>query len=654
MKSPKLMFPQVQALLAAGKPNAIADHWAISPRIACRELIQNSLDAYAAKAKKLRGGGEHCKVLFKTAELSSSEIPEFPKYREILKKAQYTWKNTPTLKKYLSTIDAYARQDKVEVLYVIDNGKGFDQSALKAVLREGTPEKVNGSSGSFGVGHLTTFGLSGLQYIFYLGKCEDGSMNAAGHAILASHENKNGESYSEHGFYCIASSPPTFCNKKNIPKFLLREAKNIKASGSIVAVLGFKGFGEKNNEYKEKKGELSELIREAVAENFAIAICTKNLEVKIQEVEIINQASLTTLRQRAKPDIEKSKQPIKQIVTMLRRVARSNTGRSKQSKDAQLTLDAIETHFSSDAEGNLPGDFQDCYIKMRKKALIHNISIWRNGMLITRKHAGLSKGIFDGKKPLNAVVYLSGEKSPRKAHDLVKNAETPKHDRIKEKRLSTKEEKKNLQKLLDEIRKWIFEHAEDSGGDSAYLENEMMIDAGSAWVIRNASPTSWEDDDTGDDGGVNEPDSEGEGNQNGEGEGNEKPGRGARGKRAVTTKNNVPVPMQGRQIGERNYRLLIVPDQDMDEAILEILIDNGQDVSCTGTMKNKDIMVVATTLFSDFKELKCNKRIDGKVLLKNVRKQKRFTLDLEFNKPFPKDISLDCRLGKLQKQVLTK
>lgn len=51
--APRLIFPP--ASTKVGRPYSIADHWEVSPRVACRELIQNSLDAYAASPS--RGGG---------------------------------------------------------------------------------------------------------------------------------------------------------------------------------------------------------------------------------------------------------------------------------------------------------------------------------------------------------------------------------------------------------------------------------------------------------------------------------------------------------------------------------------------------------------------------------------------------------------------
>ncbi len=621
--APKLIFPP--ASTKVGRPYSIADHWEVSPRVACRELIQNSLDAYAASLTK--GGGGWCRVVFKTARLDASDIPEFSRYREVLGRARRSWADNPSVSDYLSSIGEHARDDNVDVLYVIDNGKGFDGRGLEAVLAEGTPDKQDGSSGSFGIGHLTTFGLSGLQYIFYLGKRHDGGMSAAGHAILSSYEDDDGTLCSNHGYFLgeyrpTFKSPYVYCDPGDIPPFLLREAEGIDGSGSVVAVLGFKGFRGKSAAGKDS-GHLSRLIREAVAENFAIAICSKRLTIEVRAdggaPDQIDQGS---------------------IMGFLRWMARPETGTREATREAQLTLDAIESHQSAEADGRLPDRFRDCRIRMRNRSPAHNVSIWRNGMLITRRHRGLSKGMFDGKKPLNAVVLLSGEERPRDAHDLVKKAETPLHDRIQEKRLSTPDEKADLKSLLEDIRRWIARHAEDSGGESAYLEDEIMLDTGSAGAFRESSRPSAKvpDDDSDDDN----PDEHGRTpGTGGKSEGSET--QGARGKRAVNRRNHAPMRMQGRRLDER-YRVRLMPAQSMGRAVLEVVVDTGQDASCLGGIAAADLAVKDASLPAAAPGQECRVH-SGKVELAGLKKGSPLLVDLVFDRSLPEDVSIDCRIG---------
>ncbi len=623
--SAQLVFPPSSAKV--GKPYSIADHWAVSPGVSCRELIQNALDAFAA-AEKQGGGGEQCEVSFRTAKLAASEIPDIDDYRSSLRAALDSWSDNESVRDYLKSIERAASEDEVDVLFVTDNGKGFDKKGLEAVLAEGTPQKQEGSSGSFGIGHLTAFGLSGLQYIFYLGKNKDGGLIAAGHTILSSFEGADGSHCSNHGYFLrdykqTFSEPFDFCDEDTIPEFLLREADKIKGSGSIVAVLGFNGF--RNQTEDDAGNQLSKLIREAVAENFAVAICSKNLAIKV-------------LSDGGEPDkIDESS-----ILDFLRWMAKPDTGTREATREAELTLDAIETWRNHQELGKLETPYGDCEIRIRNGVSNHNVSFWRNGMLITRRHSGMSKGRFDGKKPLNAIILLSGKESPRVAHDLVKKAETPLHDRIETKRLPTKVEQKKMRTLLEQIREWISSNAEESGGESSLLDDEIMLDNGFETVWNETRPPNvrkrGEEIDEGDGEGTGDGDGDGEGS--GEGEGGGRPPK--KRKVRVSSSNILPALMKGK-MSDNVYRMQIVPQKDCETAIMEILVDSGRDPSCSGgglTLTEVTVIKVSDNgAPSKVTE-------DGKVVLTELKQNVERSVDLTFSHSLPKGVSLDCRIGK--------
>lgn len=488
------------------------------------------------------------------------------------------------------------------------------------MLAEGTPQKQEGSSGSFGIGHLTAFGLSGLQYIFYLGKSEDGNMLAAGHTILSSFEGADGSHCSNHGYYLkdykqTFSEPFEFCDEGSIPGFLLREAEKIKGSGSIVAVLGFNGF--RNQSEDEAGNQLSKLIREAVAENFAVAICSKNLAIKVlsggDEPDKIDESS---------------------ILDFLRWMAKPDTGTMESTREAELTLDAIETWRSRQELGKLETPYGDCEIRLRNGVSNHNVSFWRNGMLITRRHSGMSKGRFDGKKPLNAIILLSGKESPRVAHDLVKKAETPLHDRIETKRLPTRAEQRKMRTLLEQIREWISSNAEESGGESSLLDDEIMLDNGFETVWNETRPPNVRKL------GEAVEDDEGEDEGRGDGDGGDRPPKNQLVK--VSASNILPALMQGKMSADV-YRMQIVPQKDCKTAIMEILVDSGRDPSCSGgglTLTEVTVVDVSDS------GAPCKVTEDGKVVLTELKQDVGRSVDLTFSQSLPEGVSLDCRIGK--------
>lgn len=552
-----------------------------------------------------------------------------------MSKAQESWKGNQSVRGYLQSIEQYTKQDKIDILYVIDNGKGFDERGLEAVLAEGAPEKQDGAAGSFGIGHLTTFGLSGLQYIFYLGKNQAGKLIAAGHAILSSYENDKGELRSAHGYFVrdhkqTFQSPYVYCEPEEIPQFLLAEADKLPHSGSIVAVLGFKGFQESAREDENRNRCLRNTVCQAVAENFAMAICSKRLTVNVQTAD----GESTPIDQTS-------------IMEFLEWMSQSDTGSRESTREARQTLEAIRTYQSHDAAGSLTGQFGDCHIRMRNKAPSHNISIWRNGMLITRRYLGLAKNQFDGKKPLNATILLSGKENPRVAHDIVKKAETPLHDRIQSKRLPSKGERETLKSLMGEIRNWIRANADDSGGESKYLDDEILIDAGHTGAFRTSSPPRVAVDD--DDGEGDTPWTPGETPPSEKSSTSVNESRtgaeGRRGKRTVTKANHTPILAQGRVTND-GYRVRIQPNQSADKAVLEILVDPGQDPSCVGTIDDRDLIVSeAWNIIDSQRELLKIK--EGRVLLPPMKEKSFIVIDLVFDSPLPNNVSLQCRVGKL-------
>ena len=494
-------------------------------------------------------------------------------------------------------------------------------------MAEGSPDKEEGSTGSFGVGHLTSYGMSGLQYICYASKQQNGTLLATGHAILASHDS-DGELRSNNGYYVQKyqskfNDPFVFGAPEQIPAFLRCELDKITSpSGSIIAVLGFNQFRQDTESGNMRKKKLHELICEAVAENFAIAIWMNHLEVEIYDtLEAI-------LPQKVDRD---------GIERFLQYMARPKTGTRDQTLKAQQTLDSIETYRQCSESGKLPGDFQDCQIYLRNRARTHSVSVWRNGMLITRKHRGLAKNQFDNKKPFDAVVMLNGKEHPRNAHDIVKEAETPMHDRIQEKRLADKAEKLKLKNWLSAVREWISEHAEESGGELADLEDEIVLDVGNTMKDKASRPLRII---PGAREGENEPIDPDE----------PKPEPGPRPdprpKPRHVQRKFSPEKAQGRPLPGNRYRVRLKPESRVANGILEVVVDSGQDPSCTGVIKDTPL-VIRTAEEPNGRTY----HVDGSGLvhLGDLEEDKVVVVDLTFDSP-PENfslISLGCLLGSV-------
>ncbi len=576
--------------------------------------------------------GQPCKVLFKISKIKTEEIPGYACYRAALKDALKSWSQNESVSTYLKSIQRNLSQPELEVLYVIDNGKGFSERGLEAVMAEGSPDKQEGSTGSFGVGHLTSYGLSGIQYICYASKQRDGTLLATGHAILSSHDS-NGELRSNNGYYVQEyhprfTEPFDFGATDQIPDFLRRELDRITSpSGSIIAILGFNRFSQGSRKRSRGQKELHELIREAVAENFAIAIWANHLEVDVLDT---TQNDLESILHHT---VDKNG-----IEEFLKHMARPDTGTKVQTLKAQQTLDSIQTYRESSKSGNLSGDFKDCQISLRNRARAHSVSIWRNGMLITRKHRGLAKNQFDNKKPFDAVVMLSGKERPHDAHDIVKKAETPMHDRIQENRLENETERKTLKRWLEEIRSWISEHAEESGGESADLEDEIVLDGGNTMKEKASRSLKIIP-----------------GSGNGEDEPIDPktpkttpPYPPRPGPRRVRRKLS-PAKAQGRPLANDRYRIRIKPEARVDRGFVKIIIDSGQDPSCRGAIQDTPL-VIRSAKSPDGRAYRVGS--GGLVQLGNLQEGETVVVDLAFRDP-PGDfnqISLGCLLGTTEEK----
>ncbi len=540
------------------------------------------------------GSGEQqscCRVVFKTSRIKTNDIPGIEEYRDALQHAFSTHSGKPSVIEYLKRLEKFSSHAYSDVLYVTDNGAGFDDQGMEAVLSEGSPHKREGSSGSFGVGHLTTYALSGLQYVFYGSKHKDNVMRAAGHAILSA-QNRKDEKHcrSCHGYYLTDHNMNMFnqrqyCKgREEVPVFLQRELATLENFGSTVCILGFNASKLSG----DSETQIGTSIRKAVAENFAVAINENTLEVVVEEHGVRTQISARNI----KDYLEKT----------------AKSGRStKDRKGAMDTQMRISTLVNPSEKGFLPDSFQDCAMYLRNNTDESQVSIWRNGMLITG-NPGLAKKFFATKRPFNALVHLSGQRNPCTAHDLVRKAETTMHNKISSAELNDKKDRKALRNFYVAVREWICKHAEEISSEQHELVDELMTPVGDPARYIGKLPEVEFPSDEPDSGPVLIPSPNGEKPDKPDKPRKPRPPRPARRR----SQADVVVVSKWRN---GKYHVQIVSSVNVDRGTLVIVALTGSDPSSLGMLLPQPVSIV-NALLSDGTELRVED--SNAVVLKGV------------------------------------
>jgi hypothetical protein len=405
-----------------------------------REILQNSYDSAINEANE-----EKAKVKFILDYIEKDDIPGIKEYIEALEAIE---KEDLSAKEQeqdiLNTIKEQLESEEIPVLHVLDNGIGFSQNKLVAILSDGISDKdnPNDAGGSYGNGHFSAFNISNLRYVLYGGQLKDGTKLCSGQALLRTHK-KNGELKLGTGFLLTDDKPileenDIFYKNDNIPKIISDNLNEIESSGAVVSILGFNFFGG------DETQKVVDLISSSIVRNFYVAIYENNLEVEIiqnaKKVEInretLNQILEDTKEQKSTPSYNIAKQ----FYDML------DYGHNK-------TITTCE------------GDVKVYYKLSDTKT---KLAICRNGMWIKDSiPSPLQPRNFIENKTFNALIVAQ---KGTNFSTLIRRAEGHLHNDIKLDRFSIdkagKEKRKKLSNALIEIKDFLINIVEKNDNDS--------------------------------------------------------------------------------------------------------------------------------------------------------------------------------------------
>lgn len=401
--------------------------------IITRELIQNALDA------KEEGKVE---VTFELEEISLQDLPGLPEYEKAFAAAKQG--KRPNEEDMIAKIDERLADNKIQVLWVVDNGKGLDSENMRTLLADGGSQK-EGMAGSYGLGHLSTFPASDLNYVLYGGCSKNGDGDEqifSGQCILASH--RHGETmYSPNGYICVPGDSPD-PQKRRFPS--IEEIDNglwkrkllqigEQGTGSFVCIAAFNGFNKDNIQVDTNKE-----ILHAAASHFMPAIFEGKMEVRVGDAVLNDKGSLhAALALRNDENRKRRGTPF---------VA---SGRCFYS--LFNCMQKNEKEFEIDA---LPGEKVRVRMDLAPEDGKRNIHLYRYGMWITDNVPRNKPIDFASYKPFTAIILV--DRNARATSKLIAKAEGERHMQIRNDALNPAD-KKALKKFLESVNKEIKERA---------------------------------------------------------------------------------------------------------------------------------------------------------------------------------------------------
>lgn len=389
-----------------------------------RELMQNSLDA-SRESKN-----DKCVINIYIDKIKKQDIPNIKDYESALNKSIKFLKSrngyTPGNQQRVENIKQELAKDYIDVLMFVDNGTGMDRGKIENLLDEISNHANESAGGSYGVGHLSSYFLSSLQYVLYATKYKGDNQLFTGSAILAGHEN-NGALRGSKG-RIIKEIPgkeanPQFKYLEEFPEFIKFKMDKIEGTGSMVAILGLNEEWCDDAEY-------------AIASNFFHAIYNNKLEITIHK----NSNQTVIDNERLESLLVKRKEKSNRQNTILSGGDFYQAYKAIQNPQKNVELQNNDKVYIYTAN------------KLNSKSCI---CLVRNGMLIARHDEMLSTHIDNLRRNENFESFMAvievDKSDAKKLFRLIRNSENIEHNKLINKKETPADDKQEIKEMFQEL-----------------------------------------------------------------------------------------------------------------------------------------------------------------------------------------------------------
>ena len=422
------------------------------------------------------------RVRFDVDEHSVSDIPLISKYEEVFDRCLEYQKGlreeSGLSESVLSVVDQIVvnrirrilDKRKCQSFFAIDNGCGLNKKDMHdLVVGEGKSGKSSKDAGSYGVGHLTAFSASDLNYILYAGIYKDTKDNEilSGHAILASHKGqKRKRMVTGDGYLStkldMESGKVSFQINGATPKYLsdkLEWVRSNEGTGAVVAIAGFNQFvgsEEANDLHNSSEDHIASIVKKATACNFFQPLMEGKLIVEFYR----NNKQICMLDRNSTLEYLKGIQEEKRDSTQ----GKGMGGRSTYT--ACLAITQGRSVIKKIRNASYKSEIRLSILQSGEGVEIKNsrIDLCRNGMWIKKDPPLLKADKFQGRQPFHAVLTLDRERGGE-LPAIVRKMEGEMHDSLSTEPLDKTEKdmyKEAMTAIEDEINKLVPEEKDDS------------------------------------------------------------------------------------------------------------------------------------------------------------------------------------------------
>ena len=552
-----------------------------------RELLQNSLDA------AVEAGEKTAVVRFEVSVLEKAAVPDLRGYRRAFREAvDYHRKRSNGRlsdpgEQVVDTIETALGESDQYLLSVSDNGVGFDERRMTAVLGDGSGAKDTGAAGSYGVGHFSAVAASDLRYLLYGGVSDRGERIASGFTIIASRPGgKYPLSARGHLVKKILGGKDgqlfKFASGKDVPVLVGQALSKIRKEwrhGSVVMVPSFNYFRLDDDRW------LTTIVPLVAAINFSASIHAGELVVEVDET-----AFLDGTRERVDAG---NLRKLLETVRDRKRAFRSDSWLRGLRPSGQNAWAAYRV-LSEGKQAVVPTMAGNMDVRLMVPAPLGRtrVDLFRNGMWITDAVPELSPSIFADWEAFHAVIM---PRSKTELHRLIRKAEGPMHDEISLKLLNKETERDLFRTALRAVASWFRNEVPKMNAKTYTPDDFLVVSSGDSaggragrpfamWgspvVVQRArlsqqyteestkTTTAIESDGTG---------------------GEKQPRRKSRGKTA--TKRSRPLPFRSTGVpgGRGQYNIEIECTEAVEEVLLRFRIDENTDATSDRLWPDEDV-----------------------------------------------------------------